>query len=389
MSKEVCKLTVEPITCVHIGTGEELTPLDYLLKKSKQGNDLYLAYDSDSILRRIAKDKSKSALFEQLSSMQDMKELSKFFNTEFNVNEDLKYACDTTKEFANNYEKNKNIDPLQNGRFVLQMYRPEGKKAPVVPGSSIKGSIRTAVLNDLMSALSDNDYDKLQDDFSKCKSGFQKKNFEGTIQNKLFNNDKERDKAKHDPFRAIEIADCNFEAKNTQLVGIIKNVAKDNQNEVSVCNESLVQAEVIRGKLCQSENKIIGTAEIRLNKDLAMPSLQQKGVSKEISKEDIIKACNYFYWREFENEYETFYEEAADDNAKLITQLYKELKQIKESDSNSFILRVGRWSQVEFVTFEENFRAPQNKKYGTTRWVFNNDGFYLPLGWCKCTIENQ
>ena len=269
------------------------------------------------------------------------------------------------------------------------MYRPEGKKAPVVPGSSIKGSIRTAVLNDLMSALSDNDYDKLQDDFSKCKSGFQKKNFEGTIQNKLFNNDKERDKAKHDPFRAIEIADCNFEAKNTQLVGIIKNVAKDNQNEVSVCNESLVQAEVIRGKLCQSENKIIGTAEIRLNKDLAMPSLQQKGVSKEISKEDIIKACNYFYWREFENEYETFYEEAADDNAKLITQLYKELKQIKESDSNSFILRVGRWSQVEFVTFEENFRAPQNKKYGTTRWVFNNDGFYLPLGWCKCTIENQ
>ena len=389
MSKEVYKLTVEPITCVHIGNGKELTPLDYLLKKSKQGNDLYLAYDTDSIFRRIAKDKSKSALFEQLSSTQDMKELSQFFNDEFNVSEDLKYACDTTKEFANNYAKNKNIDPLQNGRFVLQMYRPEGKKAPVVPGSSIKGSIRTAVLNDLMSVLSDNDYDKLQDDFSKCNSGFQKKNFESTVQNKLFNNEKERDKAKHDPFRAIEIADCNFEAKNTQLVGIIKNVAKNNQNEISVCNSSLVQAEVIRGKLCQSENKIIGTAEMRLNKDLAMPSLQQKGVSKEISKEDIIKACNYFYWREFENEYETFYEEAADDNAKLITQLYKELKQIKESDCNSFILRVGRWSQVEFVTFEENFRAPQNKKYGTTRWVFDYDGFYLPLGWCKCTITSE
>ena len=92
-------------------------------------------------------------------------------------------------------------------------------------------------------------------------------------------------------------------------MGIIKNVAKDNQNEVSVCNESLVQAEVIRGKLCQSENKIIGTAEIRLNNDLSMPSLQPKGVTKKISKEDIIKACNYFYWREFENEYETFYEE--------------------------------------------------------------------------------
>ena len=382
MSKEVYKLTVEPITCVHIGNGKELTPLDYLLKKSKQGNDLYLAYDSDSILRRIAKDKSKSALFEQLSSTQDMKELAKFFNAEFNVSEDLKYACDTTKEFAYNYEKNKNTDPLQNGRFVLQMYRPEGKKSPVMPGSSLKGSIRTAVLNDLMAALSDNDYDKLQDDFSSCKSGFQKKSFESTIQNKMLN----KNNAKNDPFRAIEIGDCNFEAKNTQLVGIIKNVTKNNENEVAVCNSSLVQAEVIRGKLCQSESKILGTADLRLNKDLAMPTLQSKGVSKKISKEDIIKACNYFYWREFENEYEAFYKEAADNNVKLILQLYKELKQIKDSDDNSFILRVGRWSQVEFVTFEENFRAPQNKKYGTTRWVFDNDGVYLPLGWCKCTI---
>ena len=385
MSKEVYKLTVEPITCVHIGNGEELTPLDYLLKKSKQGNDLFLAYDSDSVLRRIAKDKSKSALFEQLSSTQDMKKLSNFFHAEFNVSEDLKYACDTTKEFAYNYEKNKDTDPLQNGRFVLQMYRPEGRKTPVIPGSSLKGSIRTAVLNDLMAALSDNDYNKLQDDFSNCKSSFQKKSFENTIQNKVLN----KNNAKNDPFRAVEIGDCNFESKNTQLVGIIKNVATNKENEIVVYNSGLVQSEVIRGKLCQSETAIIGTAEIRLNTDLANRELQGKGVGKKISKEEISRACNYFYWREFENEYETFYKATVDDNVRLITQLYKELNEIKDSKDNSFIIRVGRWSQVEFVTFEENFRSPQNNKYGTTRWLFDYDGQYLPLGWCKCTIENQ
>ncbi len=384
MSKEVFKLTVEPITCVHIGNGEKLTPLDYMVKEIPKIGSMYLSFSSDGILKRIATDKQKSLEFERILSGNNMRLLEEFFHKAFTM-DDLNYPCKVTKEFFRRYSENSEKDPLQNAAEVLQMYRPAGKKYPVIPGSSIKGSIRTAVLNDLMAALSDDDYDKLQNDFSNCKSGYQKKSFESTIQNKMLN----KNNAKNDPFRAVEIGDFNFEAKNTQLVGIIKNVAQNNENEISVCNSSLVQAEVIRGKLCQSESKIIGTADLRLNKDLAMTNLQQKGVSKKISKEDIIRACNYFYWREFENEYESFYKEAAEDNAKLITLLCKELKQIIDSNSNSFILRVGRWSQVEFVTFEENFRAPQNKKYGTTRWVFDNDGVYLPLGWCKCTITPE
>lgn len=116
-------------------------------------------------------------------------------------------------------------------------------------------------------------------------------------------------------------------------------------------------------------------------------------MSKNISKAEIIKSCNDFYWQRFEEDYKKFYKNAVD-KVDSITQLYKELKEIASSQTDSFILKVGRWSQVEYVTYGQDFRNPKTPArkgkimpYGTTRWLFNNDGEYLPLGWCKCTIE--
>ena len=62
-------------------------------------------------------------------------------------------------------------------------------------------------------------------------------------------------------------------------------------------------------------------------------------------------------------------------------------------EKNTFIVRVGRFSQLEFVTMEESFRAYWDtkkksiKQNGETRTVFDYDGQYIPLGWCKCKVE--
>ena len=55
--KERYKLIIEPITPVHIGTGVELTPLDYKVT-SKLGTldfkkNMYFKFSSDKILRRM------------------------------------------------------------------------------------------------------------------------------------------------------------------------------------------------------------------------------------------------------------------------------------------------------------------------------------------------
>ena len=373
MAKEHYTLTVEPVTCVHIGTGEQLSPLDYTISRSKQGNDLFINFLSESILKRIAADPKKSAEFERLSSGGDMKALAGFFH-ENAKNADINYICHCTREFLKIWEENKDKDPLQNGRFVEQMYR-QGMR-PVIPGSSLKGSVRTAILN---AALED------------C---YNRNNLRGKKDNQIQKELLDFKDAKNDPFRALQFGDCVFDGRGTQIVGALKNIKTDRDGEVVEHNTSQILAEAIKGYFLRNgtDANLAGEARFALDVDLA----EEKAVSKKITIQDIVNACNDFYWREFKTEYEKFYKNACGSECDAITKLHKELKAVAEDaqKQNEFIIRVGRWSQVEFVTFDENFRSPKTRRgkdgkplpYGKTRTVFNYDGLYLPLGWCRCSF---
>ncbi|MBP5452390.1 MAG: type III-A CRISPR-associated RAMP protein Csm5 [Treponema sp.] len=386
MSKKIYKLKVEPITCIHIGTGNKLTMLDYKLGKSSSGRHLYAKFSSDRILQRISTDAQKSAQFEQASLSDDMKILQNFFQENCNINEDSEYFCEITKEFYELYSKNRGKDPYDNAAMVEQMYRSGGAN-PVIPGSSIKGAIRTAVLNESLSNISDSSYNSFQDELEQCKSDSKKSRLESKMQKELLGNYRD---AKNDPFRAIEISDCIFPSKNTQVVGVLKTLSSDKHSgELFISNSMQIQAETIKGSL--AGNLDYGTLSFRINIDLQN---EQNALSQKLGKNDIIKSCNYFYWREFENEYDKFYKDAVD-KCDSILKLRKELEFIKKHD-DQFMIRLGHWSQVEFITFEENLRSPKTREirgkklpYGTTRTVFNNDGQYLPLGWCKCTLEEN
>ena len=107
--------------------------------------------------------------------------------------------------------------------------------------------------------------------------------------------------------------------------------------------------------------------------------------------QNIIDSCNDFYSNEFDEEYDKFYKDVYE-----YIDLVDKLKQIINETSkkqDQFILRLGRWSQVESMTLED-FRAPKTPSrkgkqmpYGTTRTVFDYNGEYLPMGWCVCTVE--
>ncbi len=386
MGKKIYKLSIEPLTCVHIGTGKQLTLLDYTVKEIKYGENLYIKFSSDSILNRLAGDATKAREFEIASTSGNIQNIQQFFQKNFSINDDLEYPCETTKEFSATYLKNKNKDPYENAALVEQMYRPEGKKTPVIPGSSIKGSLRTAIMNYLVHLTDDDTYyrylklhdKKIEDNvYNQRKLENELGKFDVQLQKEMLNNYKD---AKSDPFRAIEISDCAFPIKNSQIAGILKTVSvNQNNEELFISNSTQIQIEDIKCALMNSSEK--AQCLLRLNSDL----MKKNGVSKTFSISDIIKSCNYFFWREFDKEYKHFYQ-AASQNCDLIAKLHKELEQLRDSE-NQFMIRVGRWSQVEYITFDENFRAPKNKKYGTTRTLFNYDGQYLPLGWCKCTIE--
>lgn len=387
MGKKIYKLTIEPITCVHIGTGKQLTLLDYTVKETESGINKYIHFSSDSILNRIAGEPAKINEFDVASSSGNMKDVQAFFQKNFSEKEDSVYSCETTGEFAKTYIQNKELDPYENAAIVEQMYRPAGTDTPVIPGSSLKGCIRTAILNDLLSKTDDKTYNRYADchdkiiedncaNKKKLEREFNKLNDQ--IQKELLSNYND---AKKDPFRAIEFSDCSFLSGDCQIVGLLKIISLNHDDgESFVSNSTQIQIEAIKGLLMGCEEK--AQCLLRLNTDLMN---KQNGVTKSFAISDIVRSCNYFYWREFETEYKKFYKDASM-HCDLITELYNELNEIHKKE-DQFIIRVGRWSQVEFITLEEKIRAPKNNNYGTTRTVFNHDRGYLPLGWCKCSVE--
>ena len=389
--------TLTPLTGVHIGTGEELTPLDYKIA-SKVGNlDLkkptYWKFSNDRILQRLLGDKNEQAVsaFERASVDGNMKELQKFFQENCTNTKDTDYPCEVTHGFLKTYKANLGKDPHQNAAKVLQMYRTEGTPRPVIPGSSLKGSIRTALLNRYLADLSDNDYDFMQKDFDQeQKKSPRERNFnryEERIQQKLF----DYSDAKNDPLRAVSFSDCGFKATGTQLVGGLNLVSYNKHTENLEPVGAQIQAEVLRGELlggkaiselCISINEKLQKAPFPLKKD------GQPKCIKTITFEDIQKSCNYFFLNEFHGEYEKFYKQVNDGTEELILRLKNMLEKAVNTRGN-FIIRVGRWSQVEFVTLEESFRKPETRivkgkplGYGGTRTLFDYDGKYVPMGWC-------
>ena len=144
MQKKQYRLTVQPLTGVHVGSGETLTPLEYTIDSK---HSLYVKFSADALLARLIDSKMDLKTYEKACETQDMKTLQEFFYAHFDLMKDFEYVCETTRGFRNYFEENKRKNPLDNAREVLQIYRPAGLKSPVLPGSSIKGSLRTAVLN--------------------------------------------------------------------------------------------------------------------------------------------------------------------------------------------------------------------------------------------------
>lgn len=356
--KERYKLIIEPITPVHIGTGRKISPLDYKTVKTKTGME-YARFSSDLILQRIAEDLEKTREFEHITNLADMKQIQAFFHSNFSIG-DISYSCKMTERFAQKYNENIHLDPLKNACEVDELYRSAGNKYPVIPGSSIKGAIRTALLDMCREAYSDFD-------FKKAKT------------NKSFENDLfAMSRANNDPLRCIAISDCMFVNNKIQTVGALQIVNEFLEEK----NNSQIFAEVISGKLM--EKSFTEEFIISIDKDMQKsrnPRNNERYIKKPFSMEDIQGECNYFFGENFLQEYNHFYRKANSEKFELIHNLKQQIERIREEE-NSFIIRLGRWSQFEFVTLYD-----KSKKIGKSRTLFDFNGQYLPMGWCKCTIE--
>jgi CRISPR-associated protein Csm5 len=379
--KKHYEITIRPLTGIHIGTGESLTAMDYFVKPVNK-KTRYITYSQDSIVKRIIDDPVLLRTYERACNDVSLSQLLNFFESNFSLREDLGYICDITDSFAREYARKKTGNPLDGSCEVLSMYRPAGKKSPVIPGSSFKGSLRTAMLNQIMHDWDDPTFkDNLYYDFKKAQEQLRYRDaarIEGVLQKKVFGND-----PKNDLFRTFLFGDATFTAKDTQIVGKIENIVRTYSGLIE-SKGIPVYAEVLKGSLMGSNEE--GICHAIIDTDLQNVKFKE---SRYKSMQALVQACNYFFLREFNNEAKNFYDGSSDKRLMLYKQLQEVVKSV-ENSKDTFVVRMGRWSQAEFVTCEKIYRMPKVPKdngYGNTRMVFDYNGQLLPLGWCLCQVK--
>lgn len=382
--KKIYNLTIEPLTAVHVGSGEELLPLDYTL--AAPGNSAvsrYVKFDSDKVIDGIIKSGKQNLIseLENVNNENNVNKLGSLLRKYFYMG--VSYDASITKGFKKLYSEKISGNLLDNSIAAQQMMHEDNK--PYIPGSSIKGAVRTAVLNHILrDEIDDDSYNELDSMQNKEKN-------EKQIQNmilQILKEDKGND-AQKDPFRCVEISDSIFSARS-QLVGQMMN-AKINKatNELDFVSMQII-AETIPGIL--AGNKTSANFVLRINEDLQNLKSDEFHINKKIDLKEIAKSCNAFFKEQFAYEYKKFYQKAYDGIDKIV-ELKKAIDSIDENDENKFLLRLGRWSQVEYVTLDDfkNPKTPTRKgktmPAGTTRTLFDLDGQYLPLGWVVCKVE--
>ena len=361
-----------PLTGVHIGTGEEISPMEYMVKNKKlvkfSLNELIAGLNSSEknyLLKLIDESEKDISL---------IKKIIKYLHDNVRGN-NIEYIVEIDKSFYDVY--NKKLFDIKNQLLINPTYRSQNNFSIVIPGSSIKGSIRTALLNYFLERKRD-EYVKVVGE-NRIKKGNLLESIILKYRN-VFDNKYMID-IKKDPLRAFSVKDCTISGKKTAIVTKTEIYKK----RTNTFQKQSTFYEVITGELLDGDAS--GKTQLVVDDDLLKSKKNNEFFFNErnISFDLIMEACNSFYCDYLiDYEYNKFYRNNLADRIEYY-QLIEKLKEYEDdlTDNNVCLIRLGRFSQVESITFvDEKIRHPSTRYgYGKTRMLALYKNKYYPLGW--------
>ena len=247
---------------------------------------------------------------------------------------------------------------LNNFAIAKTAYNPQTHQ-PYIPGSSLKGSLRTAYLNYLANEL------KHRLDVEKPKE----------LEEKLLGGSFEKD-----PFRFIKISDFRplqqVETKIFYAINKKKVQSKFDARGPYQMVETIKQGTVFEGTI-----------------NIEKPQM----TVNEIKKDNLFKAANDFYKKILSDE------EKVLKNIQINFSLDQKLNNFKDKiGKTAFFIRIGRHSGAEAVTIEGyrkikitqgKGRPPKTGEKATTLWLCSEDkkgsSPLIPFGWAMLEVLEQ
>lgn len=306
------KIQIKILSPVHIGCGDVYEPTGFVIKNGK-----LIEFDEIKFIESL-----NTIEREELSKKcmgNDWLEVFKFIKNKYK-DEIGGRQVNICKGLISHYERVLSGNQREKAKFEIEKTAtlPDGR--PYIPGSSIKGSLRTAYLSELA----------MRQRFEKCWKEFLdrrdlksdkdiyynigKKHVAKKLEGKLLNI-RERDNS-DDPFRLVKISDfLPSENVKTKIV-YATNWKKKEERKAKGPYQILEVIE--RGSIFE------GT--ISINKKIE--GMKISGPIENI--EDLLNASNEFFYKNAENE------------------------GFINTEKEGFLIRIGRHSGAEAVTIEEN-----------------------------------
>ena len=396
---ETRKLWITPLSPVHMGTDEDYTPTNYVIEDSALYEFDHRALDN---LPPLERDKLNSILNGKANERMLKAVQSLFYRNRQWLIPAAVNVTPVSKEVEQLYTtrigKAANIEhggkeALNKLEIEKAAYTPATRRL-FLPGSGIKGAIRTALLDDINNNsplphwLKDNNARDGSRIAKQANAKLQRTLFDGSFE--------------ADPMRLIQVGDCHWrgsEAINSAEVlfainrkkrAVIKNGAEViSRAEDKNLYQLLECASPLRLRAFQGSINITSTDGLNQHAD--------KLPKQRFSFSDIAAACNGFYFPIFEQESGLLAQRGFIDEQwhHTVTSLLQD-EALKEKIANNevFLLRVGRHSGADSVTLNGLRRIkimkgkgqkPDWKKEAQTLWLATGNksdrSNLRPFGW--------
>lgn len=378
------RLLISTLSPIHVGCGEDYEPTNYVID-----NGLLYGFDT-AALAGVLDSKQRDDLLKRVQGPDALLKVQSFI---YNLREIIPaiatHTVLTCPQLAAKYKDRIGQQAQKQGddRVINQLAIPRTSynrytQQPILPGTGLKGAIRTAILNALQQG-------RKEDRGIRSFRDLEKEKLAGSFET--------------DPLRLVKVGDAQFVPHNGNLDNRVlfdTNLKKTLRSDGKESQALSVMREVVSGM-----NSHCFEGEITLQH--ISPRIKEQHDRKvpkiDLAFADITKAVNRFYGKLLQNELQIMKNLDCAEPAwvRTVENLLIELE--PEFEKNTLmLLRLGRHSGAEGVTVEGVRKikilqgkgiTPKTLDHATTIWLSGDTEKkkkdLTPFGWLLLEIDSQ
>ncbi len=364
------RLEFTPLSPVHIGSGLTVEPYEYLIEK-QEGNWFLFVLDLPRLIQDL--DRVQRQELDKALHRADFPMLRSWLRNNACVNHHARYHIQiqdgAVKDLNQIVE-----DPNSKGQIDL-FCRRASDGVPYIPGSSIKGAIRTAVIDYLLKSKKDIQAEQ----YVENKGG--NIQLEALALGNIDRSHGQRGNLYRDPFRQLAISDIHLQSDSC-YIDRIKIVRPPTQGGTPRPSEEKIKIYRDMTWSYLDGETVSYTGQARLFSKLAHSrSNGDAALSRSLSTSEIVEACNAYYMPEVEQQLDRFTPRTEGNDRDIREPLLQAVEDLRE---NECVIRLGRHTHFECMTFSDPFNKPPEKGKGKTRSYVDGS---LPLGWARLRFQ--